>query len=434
LEAADVFGDLKESPLTQALAAVLMDERESLEGADQSVAVVPYGATSAVVRRRSRHLEMVLEMATPGRCVVTTIPEARQDAVVLQSIILLGSPASFGQSIITCPIAERTHFIFYDFVAKTGEEREWEHPLKSLVPKGTDLPVPHWARFDRYGHQHDCCMELADHRMYEVADADLFPVLTFHDRVRDAWHGENTDAERQECVLLDLEARMWAGVVGRVRRFACKAGRWSVERVEPEDLRSGDLILLLTREPSNLAETTEGHLQQTHGQGHSLWTMIQELGREEIEIHGWSAVGDRLVQAGIPIPYRYWFDEGRLGPQSEVSFRRLCDALGVRGEEACSAWEAMRAWQSYRIQYGHHLVGQFEQRALQILRKEGKPEDALRIVGLGDPDCGNYALVYVHRVGEHDSLPNTKTGRVLTSSGQPWRDVDLGKNGSRRGP
>lgn len=419
-DAAQAFGSLGESPLMTALTSLLGDDGWEPRPSTGPTMLLPYGCSGGVLARRIRHLESALGPILLRDCTIGSLRDVRRSRQHLRNAVFLGSPGAFGDSVITCPVATYSFFIFYDFVTYTGEDRDWDHAFIPLAPPDARLPTPHWARFDRAAHQHNCPSELPQTEEYQVRDQDVFRRPTFHERVQRTRDEEGGQAETEDCVLVDLAGGLWAGIAGNARKFYQDDGRWKVKDVDPEDLEPGDLILLLAEAPEGHATKTEQLLVGNYKAGLDLWRVVQGLGRERIQTEGWSRFRDDLIGSGIRAPYPYWFDEGRLGPSSEGIFRQLCATLGLHSQECNQAWEAMRAWRSYRIQYGFKLIDSFTSKACQTLAEEGPPDRLLRLIQLDDISSGNYALIYVEHVAYRDSLPATRSRRVLMEDGRPW--------------
>lgn len=422
--AAAAFAGLNESPLMSALRSLMTDICWTPRPDMGPTGVVPYGSATGVTARRVERLKQGLKAAGLEACTAISVHDLRRTRPHLRNAVFLASPGAFGQSVITCPAAQQSFFIFYGFMTRTGEDAEWGHALRAMVPEGVTLPIPHWACFSRFSHEHDCPSRTPEAEHHVADDTEVFAVPAVRELISRAWSDEEAQAEAEECALVDLAGGLWAGIVGRARKLSQRAGQWEHHDIEPDELEPGDLILLLVREPTDHADRTEAALQQTHAEGLELWRTIQALGRDQIAAHGWSTLREELVGQRIGAPYEYWFTEGRLGPESVDTFRMLCYAMGLNDDECEQAWSAMRAWQSYRIQYGAKLVDRFVAQALNELQDEGEPRDLPQVVHLGDPAAGSYALVYVESVASRADLPSSKTRRVLTPQGRPWCDLD----------
>lgn len=425
-DAAESFASLGESPLLAALRS-LMTTTDWLPRSEQHPArIVPYGSTPGVTKRRVKRLQQTIEFEGLTECASVSLAELRESRQTAQTAVFLASPGAFGQSVITCPVAHQSCFVFYGFLKSGEESSDWEHAYRDLAPCEAALPSPHWVVFSRSEQEHDCPMRSPATEHGARYDFEVYATPSWRELAHRVRTNEAADVQCEECVIVQLTGGLWAGISGRARRLERMGECWVTKSVEPDELSVGDLILLLVTDPTDHAIQTETALQQTHASGLELWRTVQQLGRSQVRSLGWSAVRDELRLAGIEAPYEYWFEEGRLGPDSEKTFHRLCSAMGLCGDECDEAWKAVRAWCSHRIRYGHQLVDEFVRQATRSMTNEPPPSDAPLIIELSDPAAGTYALVYVEGVAAYDRLPQTRIRRVLTHEGRPWSGPSRG--------
>ena len=425
--ALDALRQIDESPLLHALREIFEDEnwRPNLE----ATVLIPYGRYERVARRRAEETTSALANDRFAGVRATTLSEARSQAIECDQAVFVGSPKAFGQSVVTCPIAGISHFVYYDFIRVEYENAGWPHSFSVL---SADLPEPHWMSFERVVHD-SFALPLGDPNApittseHEAIEDEVYPPLRFRQLVQNAQVelGDQDEAEPCTCVL--LEDDFWTALPGQARIMVRDRKGWTSRSVEPNELEPGDLLLLHLEESQDLAQETISAVELTNSAGIDSWRSAQGLARSEIEERGWEAFSRELLDAGVKAPYRYWFEEGRLGPREEPMFLALCDAVGLGEDEAVEALTAVRAWRGYRISAGHQIADRFAVEAARTLQRlELSPESNDREpppmipINLPEKHFGSQCVCRVVGILGEDFLPASRSRRVLTPWGVPW--------------
>lgn len=419
---------LGESPLLSAILEIFDDEdgRDEMENS----VLIPYGRFERVSRRRCDEAASALSRAGLTGVAAVTLSEARSRAVVCDQVLFVGSPKAFGQSVVTCPIARVSHFVYYDFIRAEYENAGWPH---SFSPLSADLPEPHWMSFERVLHDSfasavgDPTAQIAASE-HEALEDKIYSPLRFRQLVQYARSelGDQDDVESCTCVL--LEDDFWAALPGQARIMVRERKEWTSRSVEPNELEPGDLLLLHLEESQDLAQETISAVELTNSAGIESWKAVQEFARSEIGARGWEVFSEELIKAGVCAPHRYWFEDGRLGPKDDQVFLQLCAAVGLGEEEAARALTAVRAWHRYRISAGHQISDRFAAEAARTLNrlelnrdaKDHEPPSMIPI-SLPEEHLGSQCICRVVGILGEDFLPASRSRRVLTPRGAPWR-------------
>lgn len=421
---------LDANPLLQAILDTIADEKWAME--IEQVQVIAYGKSAYAANRRMQETTESLAAVDRAEISVTTLRNLRRDRPACEHAIYLGSPRAYDQSVVTCPVAEFSHFLFYDFMRVDYANGGWPHSFIGFV---SDLPQPHWMNFERIRHwpiEEEQVEEItvADEEVsqHEIVEEELYPRLKFKQRIATATEvADGPEEPLEPCACVLLEEDCWAAIPAQIRTLRRDDGVWEASWIDPEDMEAGDLILLLQEEPQNLAAETAGEVAHSHGRGFELWRSVQQIIREEIAQRGWASVHRELVSLGIKTPHAYWFDDGRLGPMRRASFLALSSAAGLSDAEGLEAHEAVRAWQSYRVQAGFQVSELFSDEALKLLSQldiNGDPiedmAEGIISVSLHDLKFGKYAVCRVVGFLGQAYIPGSRCRRILDSRGVPW--------------
>lgn len=419
----------KANPLTTSVRELINDPMWEIE-VDKLV-VIPFGRFESVAVRRKHETSIAFASAGMAHLQVKTLHEARAEVCCPEQAVFLGSPMAFGQAVVTCPLSAVSHFVFYDFISVDYEHGGWPHSFSGFV---SDLPDPHRMSFERIRHGDEepgidaPTRPDLDVTTHVAQERDVYPRLRFKEtvqRIRD-FASDLDQSEACTCVL--LEDDLWAALPGNAKRFRRTDDDWVGESIDPDYLEPADLILLLQTEPSNLASKTSDGLPPEAREGLALWHKLQTHIRNQIKARGWNVVSRKLIEGGIPSPYQYWFDEGRLGPHNEGVFRLLCELCGMGSIQVLNALSAIAAWHSFRIQAGFQISEQFDKEAKGVLKQMDARDEpieqdhrAVITLSLADPDLGRYGLCKVVGVLGNDSIPGPRCRRILDPRGVPWR-------------
>jgi hypothetical protein len=438
---------LQYNPLTTALAETLYDAEETRTVLKQLM-LIPYGITKRSSSRRKDYLSGVLNNLNI-ECDVLTYAEARKRGnLSKEEVIFLPTPLAFGQASVNCPLAACSHFFFYDFITFDMENTGWRNNFAAF---SENIHEAHFANFQVFLHENqDAYIEdfNPNHLEYPPVDIDNFEVPLEDYLVKDSvlyqpteWNtfqsddSENTDQNTtKSCLIVRIQSednlKAFLPLNSEVTKLSKnRRNQWVVTVIDPEDLKEDDYILLLQQEPEDHADETLNRLDQPIIESLEHWFQVQSYYRKWIAESCWFDVEQILKNIGIPQPYEYWFEEGRLGPQSLNSFRILCEntELHLSQDEINNIRNALGAWHAARVKAGHETSPIFAQRAIVILNQltQQDPDfeqsnDSTIKVTLGEISLGSYVIGMVDDITGPVEVPQHLCRRILNYRGKPW--------------
>ncbi len=401
----DLLSGLAQSPLTEAL----LSFNAQRDPKDDAFPIFIFGKTNGVVSARTEILDQVL-IDCPDLCAMN-LKDVRQECEFYESAVFIGSPRSFGDSLITCPIADESLFFYYSFTNADHEADGWEHPyLQRYVDSKIPPPCsPYWHNFEpvmEWGEQASPTTGPEVDFQEEVDRVSLAPLADV----------DVANQESQRSSVFLIGDGLMCALVTRARVIRLR----NINHVDPKELEVGDQILLLVREPTQLAEGTMQNLVTGHRSGIEIWKRVQIQMTQDIQHHGWPSVRDRMRYADITMQYQYWHENGRLGPRDQQVFKRLCHFYGETTPDTLLAWDACQHWRALRIKEGHSVSDHFEKRAERLLKKQTRIDDSMMIT-LDNEHDGAYGLFEITGEVGYWDIPAHLTDRVLTRRWQPWR-------------
>jgi hypothetical protein len=451
---------LQYNPLTTALADFLYDcapadidneneQEEPITVLDEFV-VIPFGSTRKTQENRRNFLREVLNNLDID-CDVLTYAEARQEEEREEprsNAVFLATPLAFGQSSVNCPLANRSHFFFYDFITFDKENTGWKNNFPAY---SENIHEAHGANFHEERHENrdtyvntfepthlqnpPTNVENSEDSLenYVVKDSDLYQPTEWKSFQSD--DSENPEQNLiRSCLAIRIQSENNLKAFLPLNSDVTKLSKnrrnlWGRTVVDPEDLEEDDYILLLQQEPEDHANNTLNHLDPSIIESLKKWFKVQTFYRNWITESCWTDVKQFLNIQGIAQPYETWFDEGKLGPQSFNSFRILCENtdLHLTQEELTTMENALRTWHAARIGAGHDTADYFAQKAVAILNQltQENPDfeqsnDSTIKVTLNDNKLGSYVIGTVESINGPVEVPQHLCRRILNYRGKPW--------------